>query len=161
MCTRELIERIREWIEKNGVRPYAPHGAYAKTLYDEVGVSATTWYKWVKKPGVEAAVKAACEVFEHSLKQRGVNALLKSVEGYYAEETKTERMPDASGKPVIVKQITHKKYIAPSPIAQIFFLKNIDPEHWRDKVENDINVSGAKTEFKVIVENPKEDGGDT
>jgi transposase-like protein len=58
-------------------------------------------------------------------------SLLKRLKGFSFIEV-TEKA-DKTGKMVTVKQV--RKHVAPDTTALIFFLKNRDPERWRDKRE--------------------------
>ena len=63
------------------------------------------------------------------------------------EETKTEYENDKNGNPRIRKQTVVTKRIAPSPTAVIFALCNRDPEHWQNRVAQDI-TGKLETETK-------------
>lgn len=65
-------------------------------------------------------------------------SLLELVQGYEWDETTTESALDKNGKMVEVKKkIVHKK-AAPNPTALIFALCNRDPEHWQNRVTNEL-----------------------
>jgi len=52
------------------------------------------------------------------------------------------------------------KHYPPDPTSMIFWLKNRQPAKWRDKVEQDVNLTGKIT-FKVIYDDgPAQAGGD-
>ena len=53
------------------------------------------------------------------------------------EEVTTETETKWSGKPVTKKKVVHKK-VGPNPTAIIFALCNRDPEHWQNRVNNEI-----------------------
>lgn len=83
------------------------------------------------------------------------NALYKRAIGYECEETMKEVVVDpktGEAKPVSIK--TTKKSVAPDTIAQIFWLKNRNPERWKDRNETDITTNGK--EVRVIL--PRGDG---
>ena len=65
-------------------------------------------------------------------------SLLELVQGYEWDETTTESALDKTGKMVETKRkVVHKK-AAPNPTAIIFALCNRDPEHWQNRVTNEI-----------------------
>lgn len=66
-------------------------------------------------------------------------SLIELVNGYEWDETTTERALNKAGKMVEVKKkVVHKK-AAPNPTAIIFALCNRDPEHWQNRVAQDVN----------------------
>ena len=59
--------------------------------------------------------------------------------GYEWEETTTETAPGKDGKGTVTKtKVVHKK-AAPNATAIIFALCNRDPEHWQNRVAQDVN----------------------
>ena len=62
------------------------------------------------------------------------NALFKRAKGYTYKETHDEARADEKGKVTKHKKIV-KKHVVPDTTAQIFYLKNRDPENWKDKRE--------------------------
>ncbi|HXC62671.1 MAG TPA: helix-turn-helix domain-containing protein [Nitrospiria bacterium] len=78
--------------------------------------------------------------FEISLKKGKIEAdsrvtkgLYQRAIGYDYEEVHTEALKSANNKPAVqrIKKIT--RHVPPDVIAQIFWLKNRQPEMWRDK----------------------------
>ena len=66
-------------------------------------------------------------------------SLIELVNGYEWDETTTEHALNKAGKMVEVKKkVVHKK-AAPNPTAIIFALCNRDPEHWKNRVAQDVN----------------------
>ena len=66
-------------------------------------------------------------------------SLIELVNGYEWDETTTEHALNKDGKMVEVKKkVVHKK-AAPNPTAIIFALCNRDPEHWQNRVNNELS----------------------
>lgn len=66
-------------------------------------------------------------------------SLTELVRGYEWDETTTETVPSRDGKTTITKtKVVHKK-AAPNPTAIIFALCNRDPEHWQNRVNNELS----------------------
>jgi len=108
----------------------ARYGLTIEQIAEFWGVSKRSLYRWLDK----------YPEFSHSLKKAKANAdrnvenhLYKRAVGYeYVEET-FERRGD---KIVLVKRV--KKHVIPDTTAQIFWLKNRQPERWRDRQQIDI-----------------------
>lgn len=66
-------------------------------------------------------------------------SLLELVRGYEYDEITTETGIDfRTGKPVNKTKVVHKR-VGPSPTAIIFALCNRDPEHWQNRVNNELS----------------------
>lgn len=66
-------------------------------------------------------------------------SLIELVRGYEYDETTTETGTDfRTGKPVTKTKVVHKR-VGPSPTAIIFALCNRDPEHWQNRVNNELS----------------------
>lgn len=66
-------------------------------------------------------------------------SLIELVRGYEWDETTTESVTDKDGKTKITKtKVVHKK-AAPNPTAIIFALCNRNPEHWQNRVNNELS----------------------
>lgn len=66
-------------------------------------------------------------------------ALFKRCTGYTTVKRKKEFNLDG----VLVKEIEEEVHVAPDVTAQIFWMKNRQPEHWQDRVEHAIPVGGT------------------
>ena len=96
------------------------------------------------------------------------NALFKRAVGYSYVETTTDfelidtGMVDDDGKPVMEKKIKSvrsvKKEMAPDVGAAAFWLKNRRPDRWREKREEQIQVSSA--DYSLLDEVRKAVNGD-
>lgn len=98
-----------------------------------IGVARSTLYLWQKDYGLSDAIKDAKKVandfVEASLFQRACGYSHKAVKIFYNQKT---------GETVEHEYIQH---YPPDPTAIIFWLKNRDPERWRDKQEIDHKVA--------------------
>ena len=147
----------------------------------KAGISPSQFYEWqATKSEFSEAVKAAKAEFEewqlHGILEDAKKSLKVLVCGQEYDETKTEyeqdpKRPDA---PRIKKMTTTHKKILPSPTAVILALCNRDPEHWQNRVAQEISgkldtdgrteVSLAKVPDELLAQvidaiNGKEDGG--
>lgn len=118
------------------VEGWARDGLTDDQIAEKLGVGRTTLYKWKReKPDFANALKKGKEVVDREVE----NALLRAALGYeYEEETVTNK-----GEVVAVR-----KYQPPNTTAAIFWLKNRKPQEWRDKQEQQIDM----TQHVTIVE---------
>ena len=112
-----------------------------------MGVSSSTFYSWHGRfPEILEALKKGKAPVDTQVE----NALLKRALGYDYTETVTEfaiseTEKDEDGKPKkIVKAVRMtKKHMAPDVGAAAFWLKNRRPDRWREKREEQIQVTSA------------------
>ena len=117
--TEEGLEQIKKWAE---------NGLIGKQIANNIGINHTTLYDWMNKfPELAEAVRDGRKVMDEQVE----NSLLKRAMGYeYVEETWGK---NHVGEMVIAKRVA--KFQAPDVTAQMFWLKNRNPERWRDRVE--------------------------
>ena len=96
-------------------------------IAESLKITERTLNDWKKRySGFKTALKTGKEVVD-----RGVeNSLLKRANGYEYEEVKTY-VSEVDGKTTKrIEKVT--KHVSPDVTAQIFWLKNRQPEKWRD-----------------------------
>lgn len=130
---QEVHDKIIELIEK---------GYIDKEVCKVIGVSTAAYYEWLKedsdtyKPLLVEAIKEAKKIIDLKVEQK----LFKRTMGYKYDEITKELVKDIEGnqKLEITKIVT--KEVAPDIAAQIFWLKNRQPERWRDtKIIHNVN----------------------
>lgn len=104
---------------------YALLGLTDAKMSDLFDVDESTFNRWKKAyPSFRASIKEAKEIADaevvHSLRQRALGATTK--------EVRTTTNPDGE----ITTQVTTKQN-PPDATSAIFWLKNRQPQHWRDK----------------------------
>lgn len=111
---------INEWLtpeNKTRIRGWCSDGLIDKQIYKNMGISRTTFYKWKSENSDFAdLLKRGKDIADREVE----NALFKSATGFMG--------PD-------------DKYYPPNTTAQIFWLKNRKKDDWKDKREQDVNVS--------------------
>lgn len=105
-----------------------------------------------------AKYKEACAEFLDAIKRGNrcldkavENALAKSAQGYYVEES--EKVYNANG--TLLQEKKKKRYIPPSQTAQVFWLKNRCKDEWKDRSVLDIEEGGAIPKVEVVVKDLK------
>lgn len=121
------------------------------------GIAVSTFCRWMdEKQEFKDAVKRAKDAFEdwqlNGILEDARKSLKTLICGVEYEEIKTEyeQDPRNPGTPRIKKQTRITKKVLPNPTAVIFALCNRDPEHWQNRVTNDI-TGKIETETKSNV----------
>lgn len=134
-------------------------------IAEKMRISLTTYYDWQNKyPELSEAIKKGKAPVDDMVE----NALFKRAIGYSYVETTTDfelidtGKVDGDGKPVMEKKIKSvrsvKKEMAPDVGAAAFWLKNRRPDRWREKREEQIQVSSA--DYSLLDEVRKAVNGD-
>lgn len=109
-----------------------------KDMADFFGVVESTINLWKQKhPKFSESIKKGKVVADGEVAQK----LYQRAIGYQYTESKTE-----SEKGQIVKTTQTTKTVVPDPTAQIFWLKNRQPDKWRDSKNIDHTTKGEKLE---------------
>lgn len=120
------MAKYAEWLTDEGlilIGGWAKDGLTDEQISRNVGVSYSTFRDWKKKfPALSAALKENKEIADRQVE----NALHKNAIGFYYDE---EVVTNAG------HVVTVNKYSKPNVTAGIFWLKNRNPEKWRDKQE--------------------------
>lgn len=110
------------------------------------GIGKTTFYRWIdEKEEFREAVKSAKADYEqwtlgeilHDAR-RGLKVLVCGTE-YEEVKTEYEQDPHDPTHPRIKKQTRTTKKVLPNPTAVIFALCNRDPDHWQNRVAQELS----------------------
>ena len=105
------------------IQGWAMSGLTDEQIADNLGIAASTLYEYKKKyPEFSEALKKGKDIADAQV----VNALFKTATGF----TYYEDIATATGDVV-----SAQRYAKPNTTAQIFWLKNRQPDRWRDKTE--------------------------
>lgn len=134
----EIVQKICQYIEQGETNEHAAELA---------GVTEKTFYEWYNtKSEFCEAVKRAKEEYRNWLHndiladaERSLKVLINGTE-YEEIKTEYEQNPTNPDAPRIKKQSRTTKKILPNPTAVIFALSNRDPEHWKNRIDTDINA---------------------
>ena len=119
-------------------------GKSYKDAFTAARVSKAAFYKHLAedvyfKDRVKKAEQEYQEWYDAQLVVDCKRSLVELVNGYEWDEITTESALDKNGKMVEVKKkVVHKK-AAPNPTALIFALCNRDPEHWQNRINNELS----------------------
>lgn len=155
--SKAKIQECVEWVEENGLYPQRC-GAPVRLFCEAMGIGFDTYQRWCKNENFANAISRARDVFKQRTVQDVSNALVKAAKGYEFVKTKTEGIPQVvteydpkTGKKVKtyqtekiiqVKSTKEVIYVEPNVHAACFLLTNMDPDNWKNKVDNttDLNV---------------------
>lgn len=133
--------KYEEWLTEEGLlklESWAREGLTDEQIATNIGISRSTLNEWKKKhPDISDTLKRGKDVVDIQVE----NALLKRALGYEYTEKIKERVLDLNTgehRLVVTKEV--RKEVVPDTTAQIFWLKNRQPEKWRDK--RDVSVDG-------------------
>ncbi len=118
--SKELTKKICEYLKE---------GNTINTTCQAVGISKETFFQWMKKPDFSDFIKKAMAIPDKKVE----NALFKSaIMGHRYEEKEFKAVAVGEEiKMIPVKTVT--KIIPPNITAQIFYLKNRQPDEWKDR----------------------------
>lgn len=115
-------------------------------ICEKVNISKDTYYDWLKtKSDFSDAIKKAEDDFHSLIVVEAKRSLVKLIKGYTVQEKKTVTADtgkkDDEGKPIVrVKEHTvSDKHYQPNTAAVIFALTNRDPDHWKNKMNNELS----------------------
>jgi transposase-like protein len=114
----------------------AQRGAILSEIADCFGVTTRTLSNWLNEyPEFREAVDAGNDVFNSRVER----ALAERAIGYSVD---TEEIKVINGK---IVHVPVRQYYPPNVTAIIFFLKNRQPEKWRDVQRHEVNATGLKS----------------
>jgi hypothetical protein len=130
------------------VEAWCRDGLTDEQIAHNLGISKDSFYKYKKEHSdFSDSLKRGKEVIDIEVE----NSLLRRAMGYtYEEVTKQPLYNIVTGEPIRNDKGEHiiaitkvvKKEVQPDTTAQIFWLKNRKPVEWRDKHEQEIEITG-------------------
>lgn len=119
----------------------------------QAGISETTYFDWkAKKPEFSESIKKAENDRLKMFAAEAQKSLLKKIQGYEVEETKTVYSKydseEEEAKAKVKEHTVIKKYIQPDTAAIIFTLTNQDPENWKNRQTNEHTGKNGEDLFK-------------
>lgn len=133
------------WLTPEGLlklEGWARDGLVDEQIAEKMGISRSTLNSWkCKYSDISDTLKRGKEVVDRQVE----NALLKRALGYDYEETS-----DKYEGGVLTEHKVTQKHVVGDTTAQIFWLKNRNPDKWRDK--QNIEVSGLAEEQSKLSE---------
>jgi hypothetical protein len=142
--------KYQEWLTESGllyIEGLAREGLTDSMICSKLGIHPSTLYDWEGKfPEISEALKKGRAPVDYEVE----NALLKRAKGYEVIETVTDYYfsdteKDENGDPKkIIKNIRMVKKHVPADVGAIaLWLKNRRPDQWRERREEQIQVTSA------------------
>ena len=130
IATKDNLIRIAAWTRD---------GLTEEQIAKNFGISYNTFKRAKKDPEYGEQITAALIQTKDVVDMEVENMLLKRARGYeYDEVTEEYEMG------ILVKRKVTHKMVVPDTSAQIFWLKNRQPDKWRDRREVDNTVALVK-----------------
>lgn len=108
-------------------------------LADFFEVNVDTIYEWKKvKPGFSDALKNGKDLADYNV----VDSLYNKAIGYEHDDEEIKVVPLGSGEGSEIQRVKIRKIYPPDTTAAIFWLKNRQPDKWRDKQDIDHTTNG-------------------
>lgn len=155
--------KYQEWLTEDGLlllRKWARNGLTDEQIAENIGINAATLYTWKSKYNeIDKALKKTKDIYDSEVEEALENAAL----GYFRTEREWRRDPE-TGEMVLYRE--YERWFKPDVTAQIFWLKNRDKLHWRDKqeiqmdVDEDVTGVIALPDVLPAEQPPKEENND-
>ncbi len=134
---------------------YAEDNYTIGSICKAVGIAERTFRMWRDEhPEFAEALEDAERRRMENFTLVARNSLMKKLRGYDTVETSVETKPGKEidpvtrqPKPVIVSQTTKKRHVAADTAAIIFTLTNGDPQHWKNRQNNEVTGKDGKDLF--------------
>ena len=137
----------KDWITKDGlskIQSWALSGLTNEQIANNMSITVKTLYEWANKySNFSDALKRAKKIADEEVE----NALYKRALGYTVTLNKQKVTKDG-----IAVNCIEEMHIPGDTTAQIFWLKNRQPEKWRDKVEQSVTVDDHRENMKDFME---------
>jgi hypothetical protein len=135
------------------VEAWCRDGLTDEQIFHNLGISKDTFYRFKKEHNdFSDSLKRGKEVVDIAVE----NALYKKAIGYTYEEVTREQIRDpVTGEYNLEVTKIVKKEVQPDTTAQIFWLKNRKPAEWRDKHEQEVEITGLP---QIIIKRGGTDG---
>lgn len=129
-------------INKEQVRFLVDKGCTDVEMAQFFGVSERTWHDWKREhPDFSQSLKD----WKQHADERVERSLFERATGYKCKDTKF-----ATHEGMITDEREYIKHYPPDVTACIFWLKNRQPENWREKVEPTGSAEGEIEGFEVV-----------
>lgn len=134
--------RPTKWSEeiRQRILMLAERGFTDKEMAFVIGVTDTSLNNWkIKYPSFFESLKDSKLIADQKVER----ALFEKATGYKYMTQKPVTVSDGKDSGSHVELVDYEESIPPSDTSMIFWLKNRQPEKWRDKTEVNNNVSGG------------------
>ena len=144
-------KKVEYWLTDDGltlISGWARDGLIDKDIASKMDIAYSTFRVWRDKyPTISSALKKQKQIVDFEVE----NALLKKCFGYNApvkKNLKLKRVEYKEGFKIKeyeeIVEVTDEVHIPADTTAQIFWLKNRQPDKWREKVDKTNNSDDDK-----------------
>lgn len=155
--SEKKAKECEQWIAEHGLMEYG--GAKMIDYYEQMGFSEKTHRNWKSMyKEYREAVERGLEKYRQTHTKKLFGTLMEAAMG--GERTLTDEYTEYRPDPknpenaIIKKQTRNKKtvYIQPNVAAGIFLLCNLDPDHYKNRQQNDITVKKPDEEKEMTID---------
>lgn len=157
-----LVEFAEQWVSEHGLIDFG--GAKLKDFLIALGIEQRAHYRWLKTyPEYTEAIERGREKYKmehtHTLFKTLMQTAIGGEKEVIDETTEYRPNPDDENKPKIIRLVKHKHKIFQRPDvgAAIFLLTNLDPEHWQNKMRNDVSIKKPNSNEDMSLDEIKEE----
>lgn len=150
-------QECEAFISEHGLIEYG--GTKLKDYLQQMGFDEKTHRNWKKlHPEYKEAVERGKESFKNKHTRELFGTLMEAAKGgertVISEHTEYRPDPNNPENAIIRKQVRDKKtvYVQPNVVAAIFLLCNLDPEHFKNRQQNDISIKKPDTDNEMTLD---------
>ena len=150
-------QECEAFIAQHGLIEYG--GVKLKDYLAQMGFDEKTHRNWKKiHPEYKNAVENGKETYKTNHTRELFGTLMEAAKGgertVTTEHTEFRPDPNNPENAIIRKQVRDKKtiYIQPNVAAAIFLLTNLDPEHFKNRQQNDVSIKKPETETEMTID---------
>lgn len=137
--TKDTPRVTEEWVAKYGLMQ--PFGATLSEYLLAQGIDHRTHYRWLNRYAHYAnAIKKGQERYKALTLKTAEQGLKQLIAGDEEEETITKYVSNAQGQPIIAERKVRKHRTQPNTAAVIFALTNLNPDQWKNRQNNDVEI---------------------
>lgn len=155
--SKKLCDECEAFIAQHGLIEYG--GVKLKDYLKQMGFDEKTHRNWKRDHAdYKQAIERGRETFKSNHTRELFDTLMEAAKG--GERTvineHTEFRPDPANpnNAVIRKQVRDSKtiFVQPNVVAAIFLLCNLDPEHFKNRQQNDVSIKRPEAESEITIE---------
>lgn len=155
--SKKLCDECEAFIAEHGLIDYG--GVKLLDYCKEMGFDEKSHRNWKKlHPEYKEAIERGKDTYKAKNTRELFDTLMEAAKGgertVISEHTEYRPDPNNPENAIIRKQVRDKKtvYVQPNVVAAIFLICNLDPEHFKNRQQNDISIKKPDTEAEMTLD---------